>query len=70
LTTQLFLTTEKAGDDHSIKVWVSEDLFEKLKENGLTEESHSMEIVSEENDKTLEEIQSNLFEEEDDDSQE
>jgi len=49
---------------------VSEDLFEKLKENGLTEESHSMEIVSEENDKTLEEIQSNLFEEEDDDSQE
>jgi len=29
-----------------------------------------MEIVSEENDKTLEEIQSNLFEEEDDDSQE
>jgi WD40 repeat protein len=58
------------GDDHTVKIWVSEDLFDKLKENGLTEESHSMEIVEEENDKTLEEIQSNLFEEEDDDSQE
>jgi len=59
-----------AGDDHSIKVWATEDIYEKLQDTIVPEENHSMDIISEENDKTLEEIQSNLFEEEEDNSQE
>jgi len=51
-----------ASDDQSIRIWATEDVYQKIKDTVTIEDDKNGEMISEENEQNLEELP-HLFEE-------